>query len=110
MSKDSEELTTFLTRFGTFKYLVMPFGLCNGPASWHHLINDTLFDFSYCLVQAYLDDIFIYSKTLQDHRSHVCQVLHAYKKPDCKPILINASFMFKKQNFSVLLSLLKVFK
>ena len=45
MSEDSEELTTFLTRFGVFKYLVMPFGLCNGPASWQHLINDTLFNF-----------------------------------------------------------------
>ena len=33
MSKNSEELITFLTRFGAFKYLVMPFGLCNGPAS-----------------------------------------------------------------------------
>ncbi len=33
MSEDSEELTTFLTRFGVFKYLVIPFGLCNGPAS-----------------------------------------------------------------------------
>ncbi len=34
MSEDLEELTTFLTRFGAFKYLVMPFGLCNDPASW----------------------------------------------------------------------------
>ncbi len=50
MSEDSEELTTFLTRFGAFKYLVMPFGLCNGPASWQHLINDTLFDFLYRFV------------------------------------------------------------
>ena len=31
--KDSEELTTFLTRFGVFKYLIMPFGLYNSPAS-----------------------------------------------------------------------------
>ena len=75
MSEDSKELTTFLTRFGAFKYLVMPFGLCNGPASWQHLINDTLFDFLHRFVQAYLDDILIYSKTLKDHRSHVRQVL-----------------------------------
>ena len=34
ISEDSEELTTFLTRFGVFKYMVMPFSLCNGPASW----------------------------------------------------------------------------
>ena len=45
MSEDSEKLTTFLTRFGAFKYVVMPFGLCHRPASWQHLINDTLFDF-----------------------------------------------------------------
>ena len=75
MSEDSEELTTFLTRFGAFKYLVMPFGLCNGPASWQHLINDTLFDFLHRFVQAYLDDNFIYSKKLKEHYFYVCQVL-----------------------------------
>ncbi len=75
MSEDSKELTTFLTRFGAFKYLVIPFGLYNRPASWQYLINDTLFDFLHRFVQAYLDDILIYSKTLKDHRSHVCQVL-----------------------------------
>ncbi len=32
MSKDSEELITYLTRFGIFKYLVILFGLYNGPA------------------------------------------------------------------------------
>ena len=75
MSEDSEELITFLARFGAFKYLVMPFSLCNGPASWQHLINDTLFDFLHRFVQTYLDDILIYSKTLKDHRSYVRQVL-----------------------------------
>ena len=69
--EDSEELTIFLTRFDKFKYLVMPFGLCNEPISWHHLINNTLFDFLHCFVQAYLDNILIYSKTLQDYHSHV---------------------------------------
>lgn len=32
MFEDSGKLTTFLTRFGTLKYLVMPFGLCNEHA------------------------------------------------------------------------------
>ena len=45
MLEDLEKLTTFLTRFGAFKYLVIPFDLCNGPASWQHFINNTLFDF-----------------------------------------------------------------
>ena len=71
MLEDSEELTIFLTRFGAFKYLVMPFGLYNRPASWQHLINDTLFDSLYFFVQAYLNDIFIYSKTLKNYCSYV---------------------------------------
>ena len=35
---------------------------------------------------------------------------NTYERLDCKPKLINASFMFKKQNFLVLLFLLKVFE
>ena len=33
MSKNSKELTTFLTRFGAFKYLIISFSLYNGLAS-----------------------------------------------------------------------------
>ena len=50
MFKDSEELNTFLTRFGAFKYLIMQFGLFNGTASWQYLINNTLFDFLHYFV------------------------------------------------------------
>ncbi len=80
MSEDLEELTTFLTRFGAFKYLVMPFGLYNGLAFWQHFINDTLFDFLHPFIEAYLEDIFIYSKTLKKHCSHICQVLQHLRK------------------------------
>ena len=58
----------------------MPFGLCNGPASWQNLIDDTLFDFLHRFVQAYLDNIFIYSKTLKKYHSHVCQVLQCLQE------------------------------
>ena len=75
MSENSKKLTIFLTRFGAFKYLVIPFGLCNGLASWQHLINNTLFDFFHLFVQTHLDDSLIYSKTLKDHHFYLCQVL-----------------------------------
>ena len=99
MSEDSEELTTFLTRFGAFKYLVMPFGLCNGPASWQHLINDTLFDFLHRFVQAYLDDILIYSKTLQDHRSHVRQVLQRLRESGLQADIDKCEFHVQETKF-----------
>jgi hypothetical protein len=75
MHPDSEDLTTFITSFGAFKYLVLPFGLTNGPASFQHYINDVLFEYLHDFCQAYLDDILIYSKTLKEHRRHVRAVL-----------------------------------
>lgn len=67
--------TAFRTRFGHYEYLVMPFGLCNAPATFQHLINDVLRDFLDLFVIAYLDDILIFSESLDLHRKHVCQVL-----------------------------------
>jgi hypothetical protein len=75
MNPDSEDLTTFITSFGAFKYLVLPFGLTNGPASFQHYINDVLFEYLHDFCQAYLDDILIYSKTLKEHKQHVRAVL-----------------------------------
>ena len=50
MSTDLKKLITLLTKFSTFKYLVMSFGLCNNPAFWQYLINNTLFNFLHYFV------------------------------------------------------------
>lgn len=71
----TEDLLTFRTRFGAYKYKVMPFGVANGPATWQRLINECLFKFLGEFATAYLDDILIYSKTLVEHRRHVRAVL-----------------------------------
>lgn len=53
----------------------MPFGLCNASATFQHLINDVLRDFLDVFVIAYLDDILIFSESLDLHREHVRRVL-----------------------------------
>ena len=70
-----EKLTAFRTRFGLFEYLVMPFGLCNGPASFQNYINDTLREYLDDFCTAYLDDILIYSDCEAEHEIHVDRVL-----------------------------------
>ena len=70
-----EKLTAFRTRFGLFEYLVMPFGLCNGPASFQNYINDTLREYLDDFCTAYLDDILIYSDCEAEHELHVNRVL-----------------------------------
>jgi transposase InsO family protein len=75
MHPDSEELTTFRTRYGTYKCKVLPFGLTNGPATYQRYMNDVLFDYLDDFCTAYLDDILIYSENELDHEAHVKKVL-----------------------------------
>src|SRR5690606_4941145 len=60
--------------------LVMPFGLTNAPATFQHFINEALAPFLDQFATAYLDDILIYSETLQDHHRHVREILTALDK------------------------------
>ena len=75
MALNSEDLTTFASQFGVYKWKVMPFGLTGGPASWQQFIKDLLWKYLNDFCTAYLDDIFIYSTSMKKHRQHVRKVL-----------------------------------
>eukprot|EP00833_Pecoramyces_ruminatium_P010577 jgi/Orpsp1_1/1184609/evm.model.c7180000090259.1 len=53
----------------------MPFGLKNAPATFQHFINDVLSDYLDDFVISYIDDILIYSNSLEEHHEHVRKVL-----------------------------------
>jgi len=75
MAEGEEWKTTFRTRYGLFESLVMPFGLTNAPADFQQFINETLAPFLDHFMSAYLDDILIYSDTMDEHTWYVHQVL-----------------------------------
>src|SRR6266481_6686441 len=54
----------------------MPMGLANAPTTFQHFMNDIFQDMSDIFVVIYLDDILIYSESVEEHRSHVRQVLN----------------------------------
>ena len=64
-----------LIPLGHYEYLVMPFGLTNAPAVFQSLVNDVLRDMLNHTVFVYIDDIQIFSKSMEEHRVHVRQVL-----------------------------------
>jgi hypothetical protein len=80
MDPQSEELTTFRTRYGSYKYKVMPFGLTNGPATYQRYMNDILFEWLDEFCSAYVDDILIYSNSEEEHQEHVNKVLQRLQK------------------------------
>ena len=69
-----KEKTTFCTSEGLYEFNVMPFGLCNGLATFQRLMNLLLagVQWSSCLV--YLDDLIVLGKTFEDHLKHLSQV------------------------------------
>ena len=67
--------TAFRTQYGQFEYNVMPFALCNAPATFQGMMNEILREFLDQGVVVYLDDILIYSKDKDSHVKLVQQVL-----------------------------------
>ena len=65
----------FRTRYGYFKYQVLPFGLTNALVTFQVYINRTLVSLVDITCIVYLDDILIYSNDLTMHRQHVTEVL-----------------------------------
>ena len=74
VAEGDEAKATCVTLYGSFKFLVMPFGLTNAPETFCNLMNDFLFEFLDSFVVVYLDNIVIYSPTIEDFLVHLEKV------------------------------------
>ena len=95
----SEDLTTFRTQYGCYKYKVVPFGLTNGPATYQQYMNDVLFDYLDDFCTAYLDDIMIYSDNELKHEEHVCKVLLRLRKAGPQADIKKSEFSVKHTKY-----------
>jgi hypothetical protein len=79
--------------------MVMPFSLCNAPATFQAYINKAMRGIldEYCVV--YLDDILIYSQTEEEHKRHVNEVLSRLSRANLYAKLSKCSFYQTEVHF-----------
>ncbi|GBG83498.1 hypothetical protein CBR_g37212 [Chara braunii] len=99
VATEDQPKTAFRSRFGHNEFTVMPFGLTNAPATFQAAMNDIFRDILEEYVLVYLDDILVYSRTLEDHLRHLRDVLPRLRKHGFYARLSKCRFAQRKVDF-----------
>ena len=96
MAEKDKSKTAFCTPFGLFEFNRMPFGLCNAPGTFQRLMERMFGDCRNQSVLLYLDDVIVYSATVEQHLERLGEVFTRLKKQNLKVKLPKCQF-FKHQ-------------
>ena len=73
MDEESIPLTAFSAPQGHYEWIVMPFGLKNAPQIFQRRMDNIFKDLNHCCL-VYIDDILVFSKTIEQHKDDVLAV------------------------------------
>lgn len=91
--------TAFTTPFGLYEYVRMPFGVCNGPATFQRLMQVTMSDLIFRILLVYLDDILVFSETFEQHLERLETVLKRLAETGLKVKLQKCAFLQQSVKF-----------
>ena len=80
IAERDKEKTAFITQDGLYEFNVLPQGLMNAPPTFQRAMNETLATGRWDFIVVYLDDIIIFSKTMEEHKEHLSDVLSTLNK------------------------------
>ena len=69
--------TAFWTHYGLYEFVILPFGLCNAPTTFMHLMNGIFHDELDCCILVYLDDICVFSPFVV-YMHNMCEMFSSY--------------------------------
>ena len=90
MAQQCKEMSTFVCRYGTYKFEVMPFGLMNAPSTFQRMMDTIVRGLPFVCV--YLDEVVVFSKSLEEHLRHLHQIFDVIDKAGLKLMLSKCSF------------------
>ena len=96
MSKNDIPKTSFTTIFGNYQFRVMPFGLCNAPATFQREMNRIFFPLIGVCMFIYIDDLVIFSNSLEEHIKDIIKVFEIISVNRLKVNLEKCNFFKKK--------------
>jgi transposase InsO family protein len=67
--------TAFITVRGLYEFVVMPFGLCNAPATFQRLMDEVILPQYRSFIETYIDDLMTHSQSFDDHLKHLDRLL-----------------------------------
>lgn len=91
--------TAFTVEFGHYEYVRMPFGLKNAPSTFQRVMDNVLQGLQGRTCLCYMDDIVIFSSSLQEHIKNLKQVFMRLKQANLKIQLDKSEFMHKELIF-----------
>ena len=80
IAEEDREKTAFVTRYGSYEFLVLPMGLCNSPGTFMELMNYVFEKQLDKFVIVFLDDVLVFSKDLQTHERQMREVLQILRE------------------------------
>lgn len=96
VSEADQPKTAFWTSFGLFEWTRMPFGLCNAPSTFQRLMQQLFGDQQCKSLLLYLDDIVVFSSTVQQHLERLEVVLSQLQGEGLK-VKLNKCAFFKPE-------------
>ena len=85
MAPGSQQYTTFtMGNLGFYEFTRVPFGLCNAPTTFQHLMQNTLgeLNLTYCII--YLDDMIVFGCSEEEHLQHLRIVFEHFREFNLK--------------------------